>query len=441
MTAVLQSDYSAGLASCINALALAKPDQKFTVFKNIAREVAGFVRSGGLEKAAAVDRLNNAAITCGLTEKLGEDAIQAALADAWSSKPAEPKQRLVPIPWSKIHCLPRREAVIGGLLDRGAMSVVYGGSNTGKTFLTLDLGACIALGLEWRGRKVQSGAVVYIAAEGGLGIEERLTAYRLHHNVKAEGVPLYIIPEPIDMCRADTDVALLLKRIGELPKEPPLELIVVDTLSRAMSGGNENSPDDMGRFVRHCDHLRIETHAHVLVIHHSGKDDSRGARGHSLLKAAADTEIEVSKSETTGIGRATVAKQRDHAGGDTFGFSLHSVEIGRNADNSLITSCVVVATEQPVEERKRGSIPKAAQTALRALVEALDEQGKPAPASQRIPNGVKTVSVDCWRAQAYRRGISTSSEERARQQAFKRASEYLIGATQVLSWDGLVWLA
>jgi RecA-family ATPase len=96
-----------------------------------------------------------------------------------TAKPVEgekviaPRQRLIPIPWSEIHSLPRREPIISGLLDRAAMSVVYGGSNTGKTFFALDLSACIALDREWRGRKVRHGAVVYIAAEGGLGIEER----------------------------------------------------------------------------------------------------------------------------------------------------------------------------------------------------------------------------------------------------------------------------
>ena len=206
-----------------------------------------------------------------------------------------------------------------------------------------------------------------------------------------------------------------------------------------MAGGNENSPDDMGRFVRHCDRLRIETRAHILVIHHAGKDDSRGARGHSLLKAAADTEIEIVKTEATGVATATVAKQRDHIGGQVFGFRLQPVEIARDKEGAPVTSCVVVATERPVEAPKRASIPKAAQTALRALAEASDEQGTPAPPSERIPRGIKTVTVDWWRAQAYRRGISTG-EERAKQQAFKRASEYLIGASRVGTWDDLVWL-
>jgi len=225
------------------------------------------------------------------------------------------------------------------------MSVVFGGSNTGKTFLALDISVRIALDWEWRGRKVKSGAVVYIAAEGGLGIEERLTALRSYYDIDAKGVPLYVIPEPINLCKSDADATLLVQRLSALPADPRVELIVVDTLSRAMAGGNENSPDDMGAFVRHCDQLRLATGAHLLIIHHAGKDEARGARGHSLLRGAADTEIEVSKSEASGIAKATIVKQRDHASGDVFGFKLEAVEIGQDDDGKSITSCIVVETE------------------------------------------------------------------------------------------------
>src|SRR5450759_4748529 len=103
-----------------------------------------------------------------------------------------PKRRLNPIWWSEIHRLPEREHLIDGLLDRGAMSLVYGGSNTGKTFLALDISACIALVWKWREHNVRHGTVIYVAAEGGLGSRERLTAYKIYHNIETNGVPLLI---------------------------------------------------------------------------------------------------------------------------------------------------------------------------------------------------------------------------------------------------------
>jgi hypothetical protein len=350
-----------------------------------------------------------------------------------------PNARLIPIAWRELSSLPKRASLISDLLDIAGMSVVYGASGCGKTFLALDLAAHIVLGWNWRERKLNQGTAIYIAAEGGLGIEERLTGFRVHHKIDVTDVPLYVIAEPMDLCRSAEDVALLTERCDRLS---PVSLIVVDTLSRVMAGGNENAPDDMGRFVANCDRLRLSTGAHVLVIHHSGKDDGRGARGHSLLKAAADTEIVIEKDEVSGVVTATVAKQRDHRIGDLFAFRLIPVEIGTDENGEPVTSCVVEPETGSVvrTEAKRQRDPKAAQIALRALAEAVDEQGAVPPSSNHIPTRIKVVSVSVWRQQAYLRGISTSSEERARQQAFKRASEHLIGVNRVGIWDDQVWL-
>ena len=351
----------------------------------------------------------------------------------------EVRPRFVPVAWSGLSKLAKRAPLIAGLLDVAAMSVFYGASGCGKTFLSLDLAAHVALGWNWRERKLNQGTVIYIAAEGGLGIEERLTAFRLYHQIDVTNVPLHVIAEPMDLCRSGADVALLVERCELLS---PISLIVVDTLSRVMAGGNENAPDDMGRFVTNCDRVRHATGAHVLVVHHSGKDDARGARGHSLLKAAADTEIAVEKHEVSGVITATVAKQRDHRVGNPFAFRLIPVEVGTDENGELVTSCVVEPETGAVArtEAKRQRDPKAAQIALRALAEAIEEQGVVPPSSIHIPTSIKVVSVSVWRRQAYLRGISTSSEERARQQAFKRASEHLIGVNRVGIWDDQVWL-
>src|SRR5262249_12662249 len=78
-----------------------------------------------------------------------------------------------------------------------------------------------------------------------------------------------------------------------------------------------------------------ETHAHLCTVHHLGKDESRGARGHNLLKAALDTEITASKSGT--IGALEVTKQRDHPNGQRFGFAIELVELGDGKSSYVVT--------------------------------------------------------------------------------------------------------
>jgi len=80
------------------------------------------------------------------------------------------------------------------------------------------------------------------------------------------------------------------------------------------------------------------------VVHHTGKDVARGARGHNSLRAATDTEIEIQIDED-GARTAAVTKQRDHSGGESFSFELHHVPLGNDQDGDPVSSCVVVYTE------------------------------------------------------------------------------------------------
>ena len=123
----------------------------------------------------------------------------------------------------------------------------------------------------------------------------------------------------------------------------PVRLIVVDTLSRALAGGNENVPDAMEFLVTNMDHIRAKTGCAVLFVHHSDKDAAKGARGHSLLRAAVDTEIEVVDADSQRT--ATVVRQRDMAKGGVYGFTLKTVPLGLNRHGEPVTSCIVEHVE------------------------------------------------------------------------------------------------
>ena len=107
-----------------------------------------------------------------------------------------------------------------------------------------------------------------------------------------------LVPCPIDLRSGKADANALIALIREVETEfgEACVLLVIDTLSRAMAGGDENSSTDMAQFVANVDRIRDATKSHVLVIHHTGKDKTKGARGHSSLRAAADTELEVTPS-------------------------------------------------------------------------------------------------------------------------------------------------
>jgi hypothetical protein len=435
--------YKASLESLIRMIRQAPPELKEDVFQNAALEAAGYVHRG-FSKQTVVDRLNEAARSVGLRPN-AEDLIDGhTVTGATTSEcPLVPKPhdqtRLKPILWSDLHKLPKREPLIEGLLDCTALSVMFGPSGCGKTFFALDLAAHIPLGRPWRGRTVLQGAAVYVAAEGGYGIRERLTAFRCQYGTDPKDVPLYVIAEPIDLCNSGEDVDLLIAHLRDLPK--PVRFIVVDTVSRALAGGNENTPDHMGALIKRCDKLRAATGAHIMLLHHTGKDKSQGARGHSSLRAAVDTEIEMMWDKEGRSGFANVTKQRDSRTEGAFAFKLAEVDVDLRDDGSPVTSCVLVPIEDDGSHASKGPhLTRAAQIALSALRKGIEEVGQPAPASEDIPPDAKVTTKKRWRDYAIREGISKKGAgERAQQTAFKRALELLI-PDRVGCCGDLVWL-
>jgi hypothetical protein len=254
-------------------------------------------------------------------------------------------------------------------------------------------------------------------------------------------MPFAAISSPIDLCSSDADVVRLVAAIRSADLGMPVAMIIIDTLSRVLAGGNENAPDDMGALVRNLDRLRDETGAAIAIVHHSGKDAARGARGHSLLRAATDTEIEVMRDEGSKLSTARVTKQRDYATEGSFTFKLRLVELDLDEDGDPITSCVLEESENSAAPReKRGKLPAAQRRALQLLADAIARAGELPPASNHIPPGVRCVSEDLWRRYCYEGGISAGDQE-AKKKAFGRAAGELVAAERVGQWGQWVWPA
>ncbi len=370
-----------------------------------------------------------------MTETRSLPELQPEDFDQYDGQVIEAKRRrLQPYHVTELGNRPRRAYLIEKLLDRGAFVEMYGDTNSGKTFMALDIAEHIAQGWDWRGRKVKPGPVVYIAVEGGLGLEERLIAFRQHHGVDQADVPLYIIPASIDLCSADSDAKIL---IDEMQRLGTVQLVVIDTLARALAGGNENAPDDMGAFVLNCDRIREATGAAVLVVHHSGKDQSRGGRGHSSLKAAVDTEILV--ENVNSLITITVTKQRDYPSGDTFTFKFDPVEIGTDQDGDPVTSCVLLPADKDATTSQRTKVTGQAKIALDLLVRAIADGGEIPPASHHIPGGTnRVVPLSLWRSYCMTGGLAEGDNDETFKKAWKRCRERLLSGGIIKVWDGLV---
>jgi hypothetical protein len=310
------------------------------------------------------------------------------------------------------------EPVLGGaylvksLLDVAAMAVVYGPSNSGKTFWTIDLAYHIAIGAPWRGRRVLQASVLYLAAEGGRGVINRVAALKQAHGVL--DVPLAVKRAGLDLLHDQADLQHIVDLSAEvkarLPDAP--HMIVIDTLSRVMAGGDENSAADMTALIRNIDAIRATTGATALLVHHTGKDAARGARGHSSLRAATDTEIEIANED--GARAAVVTKQRDHQGGETFAFDLEGVTLGTDQDGDEVTSCIVKVADED-EYRAAVTQRKGLGGNQKILAETFDQMlgeglGRPNPGGVGFPDPGRfwCVPMEDFRAAAMGKMAATN---------------------------------
>lgn len=258
--------------------------------------------------------------------------------------------------------------IIKNVLPRAELIVLYGESGAGKSFLALDLMGAIARGEDWRGHKTHPGlGCGYIAAEGAAGFRNRLTAYATHHGLELADLPLAVLSGAPNFTKKDDVVALgkAMLAYGHL------DILVVDTLAQVTPGANENAGEDMSVVIENCKTLHTVTGATILLVHHSGKDASRGARGWSGIKGALDAELEVTRCDNDRA--VTISKMKDGQGeGMSYGFKLLDVPLGMDDDGEVYGSCVVEHTDAPVAGPRNGPKGKNEITIHRIVLDLVD---------------------------------------------------------------------
>jgi RecA-family ATPase len=251
------------------------------------------------------------------------------------------------------------DEIVERVLMRDGMSVIYGDSNSGKTFLAVHLAACMATGARFLDRRTVPGAVIYLATEAAGSVIRRVKAYKKRFGI--DHMKMVVVKSPINLFdgTADTTRVIDLVKKIEIDLGEKVTMVIGDTMARISAGANENSGEDMGVILKHADQIKNECQTHFLWIHHNGKNAAAGMRGWSGIRAAIDTEIEVIEDKLTGIRTVEITKQRDIEGkGDRYGFTLESVDIGVNQWGVTRTSCVVVqalTVPEKTEKTKRMS--------------------------------------------------------------------------------------
>jgi hypothetical protein len=352
----------------------------------------------------------------------GERMIEQAVAMEWNKAAVKYGAQTVPVPPSlrpprapsryQLHDatyvaeLPPISWRVKGVLPQTGIAAMFGPSGSGKSFLGLDLAMSVAKGAHWFGHRTTKCAVLYVCLEGEAGMSVRVNAYRERYGTEGE---VLFLTASFNLL-ACQDVTDLLQAIKEARVRP--EVIILDTLNRAAPGLDENSSAEMGNVIEAVKQLQAAIGGLVVVVHHTGKDATRGLRGHSSLIAALDAAIEVKRAGDLRVWE--VAKSKDGEDGKGQGFKLDRVHLGEDPDGDAVTSCVIV----PALTTQRHSKPltMSQQQGLDSFRAATMKIG---PAAFEV--GIHT---NAWREEFYRSSTADSAE--AKRKAFNRVRHDLV---------------
>lgn len=249
------------------------------------------------------------------------------------------------------------DELVEGLLGTEGMGVLYGDSNTGKTFLAIELASANATGRDFLGKRTRGpGLVLYVASEAPGGAKLRFKAWRRRVGSDLENI--VIVTRPVNFFNSDGDDDWLIEVAHAIEKERGQKVVLVigDTLARIAAGAKENT-EDMGQVFARAERVHRALACAFLWVHHIGKDAAKGMRGWSGMRAFIDSEFEIVCDEATGIRTLEVTKQRDLPGkGTRLGFRLAPVAMGTTRWGGARTTCVIEGTDAPPKpSRKRES--------------------------------------------------------------------------------------
>jgi len=293
--------------------------------------------------------------------------------------------------------------LIEGLLPSRGLACIVGPPKSGKSFLTSDMLCSVARGALYAGRQTMAGPVIYLTGEGISGFKRRLVAMRQHLGIEGDGTPFYMVENVPDLGSEKTDLPqLLLELDAFIAQHAPggVRAITLDTLARCMGEADENSARDMGRFVNRCSIIEKRYGCLVVVVHHVGKDASRGGRGSNSLNGAADVTMLVEKNEAFSTVR--VEEMKDGPEGQEWRFRLVPYALSETLDTPSETSpevstCVVELLSEPSapkpRETKKVKAPKGVTgDLLKVIRRAVEEAGERNVESVAVPNNVRAVS-------------------------------------------------
>lgn len=341
--------------------------------------------------------------------------------------------------------MPVAGQMVAGLMPDCGLGQVYGDSGCGKSFTLMMLTHCISEGWQFCGRAVKRRPVYYFHLEGVGGLPKRLAAFdawmeETDRKFDGQGRLFY---RTADFSITEESMSRLAEAING--NGDAGALVVIDTQAQATAGMDENAAQDMSLVLKNARSLAKAIGGVVLLVHHTGKDLSKGGRGSSVQRADFDFQIEAAKDKSNDrlvIWNST--KERDDDDKQQIQFFLKVYEkVLQDVDGKWQSSCVAVpfntlSIEEQAEltegRKKKEKVPSGLAIAMQALEEAIYEE-------QQENQRATGVTEAQFRKVFYRRYPDSSEDpekaKEAKKKAFSRYKADLLAQGRAVHDDGI----
>jgi len=352
----------------------------------------------------------------------------------------------------------QHEFLIDDFLDRQGVVMIPGASGSGKTFLVVEVGMCVALAQDFWGMKTKPGLVVYQAGEGKQGVAKRLEGWMLDRGIEpSANIPFRMLTKRVNLFVDDKDTDELIAECRALSEyfQQPMRILFIDTFNKAITGANENAGQDMSKVLARLERMSVELDCAVAVpIHKSAEGKMRGHT--SLTGDVANvldvTELQIKDQNGRIIRTAQLHKNKDGEKGPPHRFVLRQVVTGMRTDGKPITTCVVDRPNGDEEALvSEGKLSLNQTLFLQTLKDAIDIDGEDAPSAVTgVPKGRRVVKYKAFEARLRNKWPFTTPEHEVekRNREFERsvgdAGKRLVAfgyverdnATKVIWWTG-----
>jgi hypothetical protein len=316
------------------------------------------------------------------------------------------------------------EWLIENIIEQGSLNLLFGEPGAGKSLFALEWAFCIAAGILWNGYRTLQTDVVIVAGEGFAGLARRLKALEAKYKIKAPD-RLYVTKRPADFLDP-VNIKWLADTIQATCPNPGL--VIIDTLHRNMNG-DENSSQDIAKFINNIDLYLKPLGAAALIVHHSGHGSKERSRGSSSIRAAMDGEFSAIKSES-GV-TLTCCKSKDFEAVEPLNFKIKPIDLDwLDSDGEPLTSVYLEYSGLATPTAKRRKLSARDDAILTSLTEAIREHGvnptqeikdKFAGFSSLMGSVQHIVHIDHWREKAYKTITVDCTDAENKRDALKKA--------------------